>query len=434
MTGVTELALIFALFLSLMMFGMPIAYAVGIASVMYVVSTLGIAGLKSFGMVSWGTVDSFTLTTLPLFILMSELLIQGGLGNRMYQGLSRLVSRLPGGLLQTNLAGCTVFSAISGSSIATAASIGTVALPQLRQRGYDMQLGTATLAAGGTLGILIPPSLGFIIYGSFTDTSIAKLFMAGVVPGLLLATAFMLYVALLSWWRPSVAPRQVHRPWIAADVRTTAYDLIPTTLLITGVLGGIYFGLFTPTEAAAVGVSLAFALACLHGNMTLARLREALRKTASMSAGIMLIVLAASMFSFATGIAGVPQVLARAVSGLGLSATEFLLLVAFVFLVLGCVMESIGIMVITIPLLWPMVRSYGIDPVWFGVYVVLLIEIGMITPPFGINLFVVQGIRREGTLSEVIEGVLPFVAIMIAFVGLLLVAPTIATWLPARMN
>ena len=433
MTGVIELTLIFGLLIALMMCGMPIAYAVGVASMLYIASTLGPAGLNSLGVVAWATADSFTLTTLPLFLLMSELLVRGGLGDRMYRGLSRLVYRLPGGLLQTNLAGCTVFAAISGSSIATAAAIGTVALPQLKQRGYDMRIGAATLAAGGTLGILIPPSLGFIIYGSFTDTSIARLFMAGVVPGLAVALAFMLYVACHAKVRPAIAPPEPARPWTRTEIAQTFFDLVPVALLLLGILSGIYLGVFTPTEAAAVGTVLALALACWRGDMSFDRLRAALRSTVNATAGIMLIVLAASMFSFATGMAGVPQALSKVISGLGLSSLEFVVLVAVIYLVLGCVMESIGIMVITIPILWPLVRELGIDPIWFGVYVVLLIEIGMITPPFGINLFVIQSIRRDGTLSEVIRGVTPFVLIMIGFVGLLIALPGLATWLPGRM-
>lgn len=429
----TATILIFAVFMGLLLGGMWIPFAIGIGGLVYLVAAMGPSGLDALGLVAWGSTNSFTLTAVPLFILLAELLLRSGLSDRLYAGLSRVVCVLPGGLLQTNVAGCAVFAAISGSSTATAAAIGTVALPQLKERKYCTRLSTGTLAAGGTLGILIPPSLAFIIYGTFTDTSIAHLFAAGLLPGLVLTAMFMVYVGVIAVLRPGLAPREELPPWSPALVLRTVSDVVPATLLIASILGAIYTGVVTPTEAAGLGCTLAFIVCAIWGDLTLAKIRGALRRTVVVSAGLMFIVLAAHIFSYAISMAGLPQMLADWIAGLGLSRTEFLLAVILLYLVLGCFMEAIGIMVVTIPLMQPLLASFGIDPIWFGVLLVVLIELGQITPPLGMNLFVIQGIRTEGHLGEVAMGTAPFVLIMLGLIGILFAVPELATWLPESM-
>jgi tripartite ATP-independent transporter DctM subunit len=363
---------------------------------------------------------------------MAELMLQSGLGSRVYRGLSRLVMRLPGRLLQTNIAGCAVFASISGSSVATTAAIGTVALPQLRERGYDEAVAAGTLAAGGTLGILIPPSIAMIIYGSVTETSIAKLFVAGILPGLALTALFMVYVGALALARPGVVGHERHRTGAIAGAET-AQDLLPFAVLIVSVMGSLYLGFITPTEAAAVGCVMATIVCLIWGELTLARFRAALENTVRVSGAILFIVYAAFLFSYAIGVGGLGTRLTSALVALELSPLQFLLAVFVLYSLLGCVVESIGMMVITVPLLHPVLLGYGIDPIWFGVALVLLIELGQITPPLGLNLFVIQGISLA-RMGAIVRGTVPFYFLVLAMLVLRVLFPELALWLPGRMS
>ncbi len=425
--------IIFGSFLVLLFAGMWIPFAIAASAVLYIFWVGGWSGLKAIGLTSWGSLDSFTLTAIPLFILMAQLLLESGLSARVYRGMSHLVQRLPGGLLQTNIAGCGVFAAICGSSVACAAAIGTVALPQLDARGYDRRLSAGSLAAGGTLGILIPPSIAMIIYGSFTETSIAKLFMAGVIPGIVLMLLFMVYIGIRSF---GVTPTPVGTGVAdneAGSLAEAFADLLPFTVLISIVIGSMYLGYATPTEAAAVGCVAAVLASIIWANLTLEHVWVSLVKTARASGGILFIVYAALLFSYAISISGVPEALAKVLLGFKLSRLEFLLGVFVVYIILGCVVDSLGMIVITVPLLHPVLTGYGVDPVWFGIVLVVLIELGQITPPFGINLFVVQGISKY-PLSDVVRGSLPFCWIMLGMVALLTIWPELATWLPDHMS
>ena len=432
MSWEAELILVFGAFIGFMLGGMWVPFSIAVTALGYLLVVQGWAGPKAIGLVGWGSTNGFTLTAIPMFILMAEFLLQSGLSNRVYRGLSLLVRRLPGGLLQTNIAGCAMFAAISGSSVATAASIGTAALPLLDQRGYDPKLSTGTLAAGGTLGILIPPSIAMIIYGTFTDTSVAKLFMAGVIPGLFLAGVFMLYVGVFAIIRPSVAPKQADSLERIVWPQLLA-DLLPFALLMTFVMGSMYLGFATPTEAAGVGCVAAIVIAAVWGGLTFADFRRALQNTVRITGSIMFIVVAAFLFSYAVGIAGLANELVKALTALGLSRFEFLLAVIVAYIIMGCLVDSIGMMVITIPLLYPILGVYGVDMIWFGVILVLLIELGQITPPMGINLFVIQSIRPRGTLDEVLTGAAPFTVLIVLMVGILWAWPEMALWLPANM-
>jgi len=432
MSEVAQMSLVSLIFLVLLMGGMWIPFAIAIAAVLYIYIASGVAGFNGLGLVSWGSTYSFILTAIPLFVLMAEFMLVSGLSQRVYRGLNHLVRFLPGGLLQTNVAGCAMFSAISGSSVATAAAIGSIALPQLEQRRYDEQLATGTIVAGGTLGILIPPSIAFIIYGMFTDTSISKLFMAGVLPGLVLVVLFMAYVGIRCMVSPALAPKGESDEPGGLPVRQVLADLFPFTSLILLVMGSLYLGFATPTEAAAVGACLAFVVAKIWGTLDWQRFRLALSKTVQVSATILFIVYSAYLFSYAVGMVGLTDELADVLESWELTQLQLLLLIILVYTVLGMLMDSIGMMVITIPVLAPIMMAYGFDLLWFGVLVVVLIELGQITPPAGLNLFVVRSISRS-SLFSIIKGSLPFCALLYVLIALLIMYPDLALWIPGRM-
>jgi tripartite ATP-independent transporter DctM subunit len=427
-----QIVFIFALFIGLLAAGMAVPFAILLPGMLYLYLQGGVAALHSLGLVSWGSMDSYTLTSIPLFVLMAEILQGSGLGMRVYRGLSSLVRKVPGGLLQTNIAGCAVFAAVSGSSIATAASIGQVALPQLKARQYDPRLAAGSLAAGGTLGILIPPSIAMIVYATFTDTSVARLFMAGVVPGIVLTLMFMGYVAVAAVLRPGIAPPE-RGELTPAMVLRALVDIVPFLLLIGGIMGAIYTGIATPTEAAAAGCIFALAIALVFGELSWRTFGDCLRRSTLMVANILLITYAAFVFSYAMSYAGVGEQITEFIVGLQLGKLEFFVALLVLFTVLGALVESLGMIVITVPLLYPLLANYGIDPVWFGIVVVLFIEMGQITPPIGINLFVIQSIAR-GKLSDVVMGTVPFHLLMFVLLGMLVAWPGIALWLPGRLS
>jgi len=427
-----QIVFIFALFIGLLAAGMAVPFAILLPGMLYLYLQGGVAALHSLGLVSWGSMDSYTLTSIPLFVLMAEILQGSGLGMRVYRGLSSLVRKVPGGLLQTNIAGCAVFAAVSGSSIATAASIGQVALPQLKARQYDPRLAAGSLAAGGTLGILIPPSIAMIVYATFTDTSVARLFMAGVVPGIVLTLMFMGYVAVAAVLRPGIAPPE-RGELTRAMVLRALVDIVPFLLLIGGIMGAIYTGIATPTEAAAAGCIFALAIALVFGELSWRTFGDCLQRSTLMVANILLITYAAFVFSYAMSYAGVGEQITEFIVGLQLGKLEFFVALLVLFTVLGALVESLGMIVITVPLLYPLLANYGIDPVWFGIVVVLFIEMGQITPPIGINLFVIQSIAR-GKLSDVVMGTVPFHLLMFVLLGMLVAWPGIALWLPGRLS
>lgn len=432
MTPGVELIVVLGLFLALLCMGMTIPLAITVPSVIYLLMHAGLPGLKGIGLVTWGSMNSFTLTAIPLFILMAEILQESKLSLRVYRGLSKLVAWMPGGLLQTNIVGCAVFAAISGSSVVTAASIGRVALPELERRKYAPRISAGSLAAGGTLGILFPPSIAMIVYGTFTETSVAKLFMAGVVPGLLLTLMFMSYIAVHALVRPAIAPKERG----AANLRefgSALLDVFPFVLLIGGTIGSIYAGLVTPTEAAAVGCLLAAVIASVWGESSFGVYKRALQSTTRVCGNILFIVYAAFLFSYAISYAGVGEQITQFLVGLKLSKYAFFLALFVLYTVLGCLVESLGMIVVTVPLLYPVLLQYGIDPIWFGVILVIFIEMGQISPPIGINLFVIQGIWK-GKLSDVVMGTVPFHLILFVLLLLLVIFPDIAMWLPSSAN
>jgi len=427
-----QVVVVLGMFLFLLSVGMTVPMAIAIPALGYLVLDGGLSSLDSLGFLAWGSLNSATLTAVPLFILMAELLSASGLSDRVYRGMDRLVGHFPGGLLQTNIAGCAIFSAVSGSSIATAASLGRIALPQLMQRNYSPSLAAGSLAAGGTLGILIPPSIALIVYATFTQSSVPKLFMAALIPGLLLVALFMAYLAIHSYFDPSIAPRS-RAPRRAGEIAAALGDVGPFFLLIGGTLGTLYAGIVTTTEAAAIGCLLAAALGATFGSLDARRALAALRGSILMSGNILFIILAAFMFSSAMSFSGANYLIVEFITGLELTRTEFLIAVVVLYVVLGCLVESIGMLVITVPLLFPLLGHFDIDVVLFGVITVLFIEMAQITPPMGINLFVIQGMW-DGRLGQVIRGVIPFTFLILGLAIALMIWPQIALWLPEYLS
>jgi C4-dicarboxylate transporter DctM subunit len=427
-----QIVVTFAVFLVLLTCGMAVPFAIAVPAMFYLLLQGGLTSLNSLGLVAWGSMNSFVLTCVPLFMLMAEILRISGLSKRIYSGLAKLVARLPGGLLQTNIAGCAVFASVSGSSIATAASIGGVALPQLIARNYDRPLAAGSLAAGGTLGILLPPSFGMIVYGTFTETSVPKLFMTGVVPGLIMTALFMLYIGIHATLVPRVAPRE-QGPRSLAEFIGALADVLPFAILIAGTLGGIYAGLVTTTEGATIGCCLAIALGAIAGDLTWRKLIEAMVGTVKFSGNILFIIFTAYVFSYAISFAGIGEKVTGFIVGLHLSRLGFFFALFVLYTILGCLIESLGMIVITVPLIFPVLPSYGIDPLLFGVVLVLFVELGQISPPIGINLFVIQSIW-DGKLSDVVIGTIPFHLTMFVVLAMIILWPDIALWLPHHLT
>ena len=427
-----QIVIVTVLFLGLLTAGMAVPFAIAVPAVVYLLMQGGFTALNGLGLMSWGSMNTFALTAVPLFMFMADILSVSGLSNRIYNGLAKLVAPLPGGLLQTNIAGCAIFASVSGSSIATAASIGGVALPQLTSRNYNRALAAGSLAAGGTLGILIPPSFPMIIYGTFTETSVPKLFIAGVIPGLIMTGLFMLYIAVHAMIVPGVAPKE-QGARNAREVLRAIADILPFVVLIAGTLGGLYFGVVTTTEAAVIGCFLSILLGFMFGDLTLKKLIEAMHSTVNFTGNILFLIFAAYVFSYAISLAGIGEKLTEFIVGMKLTTLQFYLVLFCLFTVLGCLIESLGMIVITVPLLFPILGRYGIDPILFGVVLVIYIELGQISPPIGINLFVIQSIW-DGKLSEVVLGTIPFHLIMFVVLAMVIFWPELALWLPAHMS
>ncbi len=378
----------------------------------------------------WNTFNSFTFTAVPAFILLGEILGQSGLASRIYAAISPGFERLPGKLLQTNIGACTVFSAISGSSTATAAVVGTIAYDELQRRGYQRSTVVGTIAAGGTLGILIPPSIALIIYGAWQNVSVGALFIAGVLPGLMLALFFMIYIGLLAKLRPAVAPRE-GRPLPALRALRHSLAAWPFAILVFAILGTIFLGLATPTEAAALGVVTAVVLALLYREFSLARLWAALIGTVRTFSTLAFVIAGAVVLSQAVALTGLPRELIEAIEASGLPPGVILTLIYAMYLVLGCLFGPVEMLLITLPFVFPLVTGLGYDPVWFGIVLVIVIEIGLLTPPLGINLFVIMAIsRNEVSLGEAALACLPYWLLMLLALALITLEPQLALFLP----
>ena len=383
---------------------------------------------RAMGEIIWNASSEYILIAIPLFVMLGEILLRSGIAERVYNGIAQWLSWLPGGLMHANIGTCAMFAATSGSSVATAATIGTVAIPEIRKYGYHEPLFLGTIAAGGTLGILIPPSINFILYGLLTNTSVPRLYLAGFIPGFLLAFLFMLIVLIACLVDRRKGGTPIQTSW---GRRLRALPaLLPPLAIFLIVVGSIYVGIATPTEAASLGVIAALILAASERRVSFAMLRGVAEGTMRTTAMIMLIIMAAQFLNFVLASIGLTDGLGKLIEGLGLGKIGTMLLIIVFYLILGCFMETISMMILTTPFIAPIVFGLGWDPIWWGIVLTVLIEAALITPPVGLNLYVVQGMRGRGSINDVIRGAIPFVGAMIVLIGLLMAVPDLALWLP----
>jgi len=380
----------------------------------------------------WGSSSSWTLTALPLFVWMGEILFRTRLSQDMFRGLAPWMQSLPGRLLHVNVVGCAIFAAVSGSSAATCATIGKMSLPELKARGYPDGISIGSLAGAGTLGLLIPPSIIMIVYGVTAEVSIAQLFIAGVLPGILLAVLFSGYLMFWAWRNPTLVPPADTSMSLSEKLRESRH-LIPVVLLIIAVLGSIYTGIATATEAAAVGVVGSLVISAAQGSLNWQTFKESLLGGTRLYCMIALILAGAAFLTLSMGYIGLPRHLAEWIATLGLSKFELLLVLMVFYIVLGCFLDGISMVVLTMGVILPTVQKAGIDPLWFGIFIVLVVEMAQITPPVGFNLFVLQGMTRR-EISWIAKVTLPFFFLMIAAVGLIYWIPDIVTFLPEQMK
>jgi tripartite ATP-independent transporter DctM subunit len=382
---------------------------------------------ESIGEITWSVSTDFLLLSIPFFVLLGEILLHSGIAKKIYFSLHKWLSWLPGGLLHANIASSAIFSSISGSSVATAATITTVAMPQSEKYGYKAGLFAGTIAAGGTLGILIPPSINLIVYGFLTNTSIPKLFVAGLVPGILLALLFMLFILIYSIFFKASTQDNIKVSW--KERFLALKDLLPIGILFILIMGSIYSGFATPTESAALGVLASLLIVYFNGLLTFEVIKKSIKGTMKTTGMIMFIIIAANFLNFVLVSIGLTDDLSYFIEDLNMSKYYMLAIITVLFIVLGLFIETLSLMVITIPIVAPIMISIGFDPIWFGIYLIILIEMALITPPVGLNLYVVQGIRRKGNIVEVMKGCIPFVIIMFLMAILLVIFPQITLYL-----
>ncbi|HEY0441989.1 MAG TPA: TRAP transporter large permease [Xanthobacteraceae bacterium] len=383
---------------------------------------------RVMGELAWSTTTNFILTAVPFYIMFGEILLRSGIAGRMYNALIPWLSWLPGGLMHSNIGACALFGSVSGSSVATAATIGVVAMGEIDKHKYNEPLFLGTLAAGGTLGILIPPSINMIIYGVMTDTSVPKLYLAGFIPGFILTVLFSLTVLVACLWKPHWGGEKIPTNW--DDRIRLLPDLLPPLALLMIVIGAIFFGIATATESAAVGIVGALAITAWRRRLTLKMLRDVCEATVRTTAMVVAILVGAFFLNIVLQAIGLTQQLSRLITAYELSPVQVLSAVIVLYLVLGTFMEELSMMISTIPITTPLVIQAGYDPVWYGILIVLLIQTAMISPPFGINLFVIHGIRGRGTLADVERGSAPFVIALLLMIAMICLWPEIAMWLP----
>ena len=378
----------------------------------------------------WSVFNSFTLSAVPVFILLGEILLRSGVSNRAYSAFAPIFRRVPGGLLHTNIAVCTLFGAVSGSSLSTAAAVGSVAYPEMTSRRYDKDMIVGSLAGGGTLGLLIPPSLSFLIFGALTETSIGRLFMAGIFPGLMIGLLFMAYIFVRALRSPELAPKDnTHKT--GSEIFLGFAQIWPLLLLIIAVIGSIVGGLATPTEAAGLGVVLAIVVSSVWGDLTFRKLLDAVFHSTVLFAAIGFVVLGATILAQSVSILGVPQQILSEVGSAGLNRYVILLLVVLVYLALGCFFDGLSLMIMTLPVVFPLLTGLGFDPIWIGVLITIVIEIGQVTPPVGLNLSVLSSLtNNEVSLGRVAKATVPYWMIHLVAIGILTVFPGIALYLP----
>lgn len=423
--------LVFTLFTLLFLLGLSVAAAVSVGllgmSLSELFSTLPLS--NAMGEIAWSTSAEFLLVAIPLYILMGELLVCSGVAGRMYGAVSKWLSWLPGGLMNANIGASALFSATSGSSVATAATISTLALPEQERKDYPAPLFLGSVAAGGTLGILIPPSINMILFALIANLSVPKLYLAATIPGILLSLMFVAMIVIACLFRPELGGKKEHATW--AERRESIADLLPPLAIFVLVVGAIYSGFATASESAALGVIAAFSLGLWRRAFTWQSLGQAFESTLRTTGMILLITLSAFFLNFVLSSIGLTSTLVSFVTDLNMSPMGTLLAIILFYIILGCFMDTLAMLITTAPLVVPVIVALGFDPLWFGVILIILCEMGQITPPFGMNLFVVQSIRNKGNFLDVVYGTLPFCVVLLLLIALLIAFPQIALWLPS---
>ena len=419
-------AAVFILVSLLLVVGMPVAFSLGVVGLSGLFALEGAGAYYGVTMIIYESLHSFTLTAIPLFILMANILIHSRISEDFYRFIHSLVGHWPGGLGIATVLFCAGFSAISGSSVATAATVGMLSVPEMLQMGYDRRFTFGLVAAGGTLGILIPPSLSMILYGALTDVSVGDLFIAGVIPGLILTGFFLIYTVIHARRQGYVRTRRAGWKERVTAFRRSAWGLVLPPL----VLGGIYLGWFTPTEAAAVGVVYSLAAALISRRLNVMNLMPVLLASLRTTAMVLMIIVGAILFGHVVTILHVPQRLITFLGELDAAPWQFIVLVCIIFIFLGDFLEVVSITIITLSIIFPILLALGIDPVWFAVIMTINMEFALITPPVGLNLFVIKGVVEDATLMEVFQGTLPFMLLMMAVLILVILFPQLSLWLP----
>jgi C4-dicarboxylate transporter DctM subunit len=413
--------------------GLPIGVAMGAVAVVGLTFITNVeAAFSRLGQTTFTMTANYITVVIPLFVFMGELAYVSGLTREAYSATYKWLGRLPGGLAMATIGGCAGFAAVCGSSEATALTMGSFALPEMRQHKYDPRLAIGSIAAGGTLGILIPPSLGFVVYGLLTEQSIGKLFLAGFFPGILLAFLFMITIYVLAKRNPLMGPAGHKTSW--REKLTSIKDIWGVLILFLVVMGGIYGGILTPTEAAAAGAFSAFLIALLRRRVTIQNLTTAFMNTLTVTGFVFVIIIGAVLFGYFMAASGVSIALADFVSNLPVSPLGILISILLLYVILGSVMDAFAMVLITMPILYPVILSLGFDPIWFGVLVVIMMEMGMITPPIGMNVFVIKGIARDVPMYTIFQGAWPFVVAMGICVAIIVAFPQIALFLPNAMK
>lgn len=417
----------FLVMVALLFLGLHVATALFLTAVTAIVVYFEGVHLRVYGDQLWSSMEDYILLSVPLYILLGEILVRSGMTDKMYAAIAPWLNRLPGGLLHTNIGASAIFSAVSGSSVSTAATITTVALPSFKKRNYDERLVLGSIAAGASLGNLIPPGIAFIIYASLTNTSVGQLYAAAMLPSLILTALFMLVIAVICLIRPDLAGAR--EPRVAYRERfRRMLDLGGPLVVFIIIMGSVYTGWATVTESAALAVVATMAIAAMQRRLTIAMMHESFVATASLTAITMLILAVAFYLNYALGLLSVTQTLSTWVGGLGADPLVLKWILAVFYLLLGVFFETLPMMVGTVPILFPIIVAAGIDPIWFGVFIVLMCELSLLSPPVGMTLYVIQTVRREGNIGTVFAGTVPFVAAMIIMMALLIHFPQMASW------
>jgi tripartite ATP-independent transporter DctM subunit len=415
-----------------MLLRVPVGMAMGLVGVSgfaYIVG--GMPALKMVGQTSMRTVSDYAFGVIPMFLLMGAIVSRSGMSREMFQAANRFVGHLRGGLGIATIAACAGFAAISGSSVATAATFSAVAYPEMRAHNYPQSFSTGVIAAGGTLGAMFPPSTVLAVYGLITQQDIGKLFIAGILPGILAVTMYMIAVAVIGALRPGYLPAGPRSTW--AERVTGLREIWAPLLLFVFVIGGLYGGLFTPTEAGGVGAGGAFLISVLRRRLSRADTLAALLQATRTAAAVFTILIGALLFGYFLAVTQTPQKVTEFLTGLGLGRYEVLILIMLMYLVLGCLMDAMAMIILTVPIIFPVIAALGFDPVWFGVIIVMTVELGLIHPPVGMNVFVIKSVVKDVKFSTIFYGVIPFVITDIIRLAILILLPIIATFLPSRM-